>query len=538
VYDALNFPHKMILNNILMKLCLLFVLVGWAQSAKVSQGTQTDLSAGDVGWAGDVLQQLSPRVSEMCTKLLNSRVEPLVQGALAALNLGSKAFKFTRINLGHVQPKITNIRTHGAVSDMNRIVLDFDMIYDGNADIQVAILGTASGLKNVKIAGRARIVLSPTMNQLPLVGGIQLFFLTKPEIDFDFDGLAKIADLPVIKKKIKEDLLKDLNEQAVFPNRVTIPLSWTANPQMIWQPQISGILGVKLKSVKGLPRRGGMRKLIGQDRPDVYGIVSVGSKEWNTNVVKNSQAATWNEWYEFPLEVVDGHLVEINMYDDDTGSNDEFLGYAALDVHSAMQTPHFLSTQKKIGAANILQSNQPLISRSTKAKLEMVHGRKTKYANISGEIDLEMAWMPLVNVPGAPTGKLFPSSTDAVLSIFVYSANNLVKFTSGPMPAGHLPSPRAIIKVANYTSITETAKKTQQATFNHGEVYMLQSNWKTQTLVIKVEESDSGKSFGSISIPLTSLQGKDLVQELKPLNPAQPSITITVSASIRFPYAK
>ncbi len=40
-----------------------------------------------------------------------------------------------------------------------------------------------------------------------------------------------------------------------------------------------------------------MRKLIGQDRPDVYGIVSVGSKEWNTNVVKNSQAATWNEWY-------------------------------------------------------------------------------------------------------------------------------------------------------------------------------------------------------------------------------------------------
>merc|ERR1719354_881407 len=80
-------------------------------SVAYEQGTQTDLSAGDVGWAGDVLHQLSPRVSEMCTKLLNSRVEPLVQGALAALNLGSKAFKFTRINLGHVQPKITNIRT-------------------------------------------------------------------------------------------------------------------------------------------------------------------------------------------------------------------------------------------------------------------------------------------------------------------------------------------------------------------------------------------------------------------------------------------
>ena len=58
--------------------------------------------------------------------------------------------------------------------------------------------------RNVKIAGRARMVLSPTMSELPLVGGIQFFFLTKPEIDFVFDGLARIADLPVIKKKIKE----------------------------------------------------------------------------------------------------------------------------------------------------------------------------------------------------------------------------------------------------------------------------------------------------------------------------------------------
>ena len=36
--------------------------------------------------------------------------------------------------------------------------------------------------------------------------------------------------------------------------RVIIPLSSTANPQLIWQPQISGILGVKLKAVKNLPR--------------------------------------------------------------------------------------------------------------------------------------------------------------------------------------------------------------------------------------------------------------------------------------------
>jgi len=493
----------------------------------------------DSSWTSEVMQQLSPRVSEMGTNVLNSRVEPLVQGAMAALHLGKKAFKFTRINLGQVEPKITNIRVHGAIKDLERIIVDFDLVYDGNADIQVSILGTSSGVRDVKIAGRSRVVLAPTMNQLPLIGGFQFFFLTKPEIDFDLDGVAKIANFPAIKKKVKEDLLTDLNEQAVYPNRITIPLSWTANAQMVWQPQMSGILGVKLKSVSGLPRRGGARRLIGQDKPDVYGEVSVGAKHWSTTVIKNSQAATWNQWFEYPLEVVDGHLIEVNMFDDDTGSSDEFLGYAAIDVHSAMQQPHFLTNQtRNTIKKGSLPSNQPL-ERSASATLEMVPGRKTKYEKISGKLDVDIAWMPLVPTPGFSTGKIFPSSTDAVVNVFLYSANNLVKYTDKSAPAsGHLPSPQATIRVANYTKQSDQAKNTQQATFNHGEIFMLQSNWNTQTLIIQVDDTEKGKSFGKVEIPLTELQGKDKTQELIALNPSEPSVTLTLSANIRFPYTK
>jgi hypothetical protein len=52
--------------------------------------------------------------------------------------------------------------------------------------------------------------------------------------------VAKIADLPLIKERIKEELLKDLMEQAVYPGRITIPLSFTADPMLIWQPQVTG----------------------------------------------------------------------------------------------------------------------------------------------------------------------------------------------------------------------------------------------------------------------------------------------------------
>ena len=43
-------------------------------------------------------------------------------------------------------------------------------------------------------------------------------------------------------------------------------------------------------------RRGGVRRMFGQDKPDVYGILGVGAKEFTTPVVKNSVQATWNQW--------------------------------------------------------------------------------------------------------------------------------------------------------------------------------------------------------------------------------------------------
>ena len=58
--------------------------------------------------------------------------------------------------------------------------------------------------------------------------------------------MAKVADLPLIKEKIKAELLKDLMEQAVYPGRVTIPLSFTADPMLIWQPQVTAGWGVRI----------------------------------------------------------------------------------------------------------------------------------------------------------------------------------------------------------------------------------------------------------------------------------------------------
>lgn len=525
-------------------LLTLLLLPLLSEAAKPVTGGGSGGAISDV-WLGEVLNQLSPKVSEMGTRVLNSRVEPLAQGALLAMNLGKKAFKFTNINLGQMRPQFTNFRTHKA--HPNRITVDYDMVYLGNSDIQVSLLGISCGVRDIRVAGRARMVLSPTISELPLAGGIQLFFITKPDIDFDFHGVAKVADLPLIKEKIKAELLKDLMEQAVYPGRVTIPLSFTADPMLIWQPQVTGILAVRLRSVTGLPRKGGFRKLVGQDKPDVFATIGVGGEEWKSKVAKNTLDATWEDWYEFPLEEMDGHIVEINLYDKDHGSKNEFLGYAAIDVKNFMQQSSLLAGPTTASpmktttppAAPGLAYDQPMMSKLVKASLQMVPGRKTKYDVISGEVGVDMAWQPLLPNPGPDTSRLFPGATAAFLTLFVYSANNLVQYTGGPaIPTGHLPSAQVTVAVANYTYTSQVVRDSQQPNINMGTTYRLLSDWRTTTLTLSVSDTEkpgAGGLFGKVQIPMPVLVGVDKIREIITLDPRIPSQTITITAKLRFP---
>ena len=46
----------------------------------------------------------------MGSNVLNDKVAPAADKALSALNLGKKAFKFTKIKLGSMKPKISRLK--------------------------------------------------------------------------------------------------------------------------------------------------------------------------------------------------------------------------------------------------------------------------------------------------------------------------------------------------------------------------------------------------------------------------------------------
>lgn len=47
--------------------------------------------------------------------------------------------------------------------------------------------------------GILRLVLKPLTKQIPLIGGIQIYFLNNPHIDFSLIGIADILDMPGLR---------------------------------------------------------------------------------------------------------------------------------------------------------------------------------------------------------------------------------------------------------------------------------------------------------------------------------------------------
>ena len=55
-----------------------------------------------------------------------------------------------------------------------------------------------------------------------------------------------------------------------------------------------GALGVRILRGSGLPKKSGLRTLIGQHKPDAYAKIQVGATMYETDVVKNTTEPEWD----------------------------------------------------------------------------------------------------------------------------------------------------------------------------------------------------------------------------------------------------
>lgn len=107
----------------------------------------------------------------------------------------------------------------------NEIIMDLDLFYAGDCDISFALSGLRGGIKDFQIHGTVRVIMKPLISQMPLIGGLQIFFLNNPNIDFNLVGVVDLLDMPGLSDILRKIIVEQVAAIMVLPNKLPIVLS-------------------------------------------------------------------------------------------------------------------------------------------------------------------------------------------------------------------------------------------------------------------------------------------------------------------------
>jgi len=277
-------------------------------------------------WINSILQQLWFNVGNYTRKIIAESVEPSVRQALDNYNL--TGFKFEKVILGQVPPRVTGIKVYDKNVDRNEIILDLDIVFASDAEVKFSLKGISAKISDFSLKGLVRVVFKPLITDIPLIGGIQVYFLTAPDIDFDLGGVANALDVPGLSDIIRRIVVEQLGAFMVLPNKYTMSLAESVQPKQLKCPDTAGVLRVELKKAEKLAKKDiGM---LGMGKSDPYAILSVGARRLRTKKINNTVNPEWNFVGDFPIEVVHGQQLTMEIFDHDDPGGDEFLGRATV----------------------------------------------------------------------------------------------------------------------------------------------------------------------------------------------------------------
>ncbi|CAH0557883.1 unnamed protein product [Brassicogethes aeneus] len=271
-------------------------------------------------WLNEIVLNLWPNISKHIIKLCRTKIQNNIRKKF-------DSFKFEDIDFGETPPKIDGIKMYSKRKDS--IIVDFDVFYDGNCDINFSIMGNQIGrIKDFQLEVQIRVILKPLLVKMPLVGGIQVFFLNTPDISFEIEGISKLPGLNYfLRQKIEHKIRKTI----VFPNSFTKRFTKTIEASELKALEPEGILRVHVFEAKNLEKK----DVTGKSDP--YVILSVGAQEYTTHVIKKSLDPKWDYWCEFVILDPLAQQLYFKVFDEDDFNEDDFLGSGAVEIHSVIK---------------------------------------------------------------------------------------------------------------------------------------------------------------------------------------------------------
>ncbi|XP_078581433.1 extended synaptotagmin-2-like isoform X15 [Branchiostoma floridae x Branchiostoma japonicum] len=432
-------------------------------------------------WLNKILAQLWPYVGRYVEDILRTSVEPVVKDSHDML----KSFQFSTIMLGDMPPRVGGIQVYTEHVHRNEIILDMEIMYAGDCDIQIRMKRFLAGIQDLQIHGTLRVVMKPLVKFSPLIGGITVFFLNRPEIDFNLTNLADVFDFPGLSSLLKGIVADQVSNFMVLPNRYPMPLIPDLEVAKLKYPMPVGVLRIHLKEAKELMRAdvGFMKK----GKSDPYCTLQVGAQSFRSKTIENSLEPRWNEYYEAVVDQLEGQTMQVNMFDEDPGSKDDPLGNAAVSISEVV----------KMGFSDMWL---PLEDATT------------------GQVHLRMSWLSLSSQMEAldkmeKVKRIADADalSSALLVVRVDSAKNLPTVKK----SGSDPNPYVELSVAQKHWKTKPQYNTYEPVWEEAFNFLIQ-NPLHQELLAEVKDEKTKKTLGKKVISVKSLLTLDRMSTKRP----------------------
>uniref|UniRef100_A0A8D0D116 Extended synaptotagmin 2 n=1 Tax=Sander lucioperca TaxID=283035 RepID=A0A8D0D116_SANLU len=249
-----------------------------------------------VEWLNKTVKQMWPYICQLVEKLFHETIEPAVKESNAHLS----TFCFSKIDMGEKPLRINGVKVYTENIDKRQIVMDLQISFVGNTEIDVDIKRyyCKAGIKSIQIHGMLRVVMEPLLSDMPLVGALSVFFLKKPLLDITWTGLTNILDIPGLSG-FSDSLIQDIiYSYLVLPNRITIPLVGDVELARLRFPMPKGVLRIHFLEAQDLEGKDTFLGGLIKGKSDPYGVLQIGNQLFQSKVVKESLHPKWNEVYE------------------------------------------------------------------------------------------------------------------------------------------------------------------------------------------------------------------------------------------------
>uniref|UniRef100_A0AAY4B4P7 Extended synaptotagmin-3 n=1 Tax=Denticeps clupeoides TaxID=299321 RepID=A0AAY4B4P7_9TELE len=271
-------------------------------------------------WINKVTCQAWPFFGMYMEKLLKENIQASVRNSSVHL----KTFTFTKVHFGQKAPRVTGVRVYTHEVENMEVILDLNLVYEGDLQIDASVKPPiTAGVKDIQIEGMLRVILDPLVGQIPLVGGITMFFIRRPTFQVNWTGMTNLLDSPALRHFSESSIVDIIASIMVLPNRLCIPLIDQVKVDEMRFPLPRGVVRVSLLEARDLVAKDTYMMGLVKGKSDPYAILRVGNNQFKSKTIKENLNPQWHEVYEFVVHEAPGQELEAEVYDEDKDKSGE-----------------------------------------------------------------------------------------------------------------------------------------------------------------------------------------------------------------------